>query len=140
MGPRVIFVRLTPLVVATLLFAVACSKTDSTTTSQPRPAGSPASPANASTDEFAAARVTFKKDCVSCHGDDGTGGPIKLDDGTTLKVPSLREGHALKHRDEEFVKQITDGGDGMPKFGDKLSRQEIIDLARFVRKEFQGGK
>ena len=62
---------------------------------------------------------------------------MKLDDGTKLKVPSLREGHALKHKDEEFVKQITNGGDGMPKFGDKLSRDETIDLVRFIRKEFQ---
>lgn len=130
------YARIALLVVATSLFAVACSKTDSATTNQSRPAGS-ASPASASQDEFAATRTVFKKDCVSCHGDDGAGGPVKLDDGTTLKVPSLREGHALKHKDEEFVKQITKGGDGMPKFEDKLSREQIIDLVRFIRKEFQ---
>src|SRR6266850_8194899 len=134
------FVRLALLVVATSLFAVACAKPNTGTTNQTQPtgAGSPAAPATATQDEFATARATFKKDCSVCHGETGSGGPVKLDDGTKLKVPSLREGHALHHKDEEFVKQITNGGDGMPKFGDKLSRQEIIDLVRFIRKEFQG--
>jgi mono/diheme cytochrome c family protein len=124
--------------VTTLLLAVACAKSDpATNQTRPPVAGSPSTPPNAPADEFATARATFKKDCASCHGEDGTGGPVKLDDGTKLKVPSLREGHALHHKDEEFVKQITDGGDGMPKFGDKLSRAETIELVRFIRKEFQ---
>jgi mono/diheme cytochrome c family protein len=136
------FVRLALLVAATSLFAIACTKPDGATTNQPRPtvAGSPATPANAPSDEFATARTNFKKNCAACHGEDGTGGPVKLDDGRKLNVPSLREGHALHHKDEEFVKQITNGGDGMPKFGDKLTREEIIELVRFIRKEFQGGK
>ena len=134
------FVRLTLLAVATSLFAVACAKPNTATTNQTQPAiaGSPATPANGLTDEFATARANFKKHCSSCHGEAGTGGPVKLDDGTKLKVPSFREGHALHHKDEEFVKQITNGGDGMPKFGEKLSREEIFDLVRFIRKEFQG--
>jgi mono/diheme cytochrome c family protein len=133
------FARFALLVVATALFAVACTKPDAATTNQGRPgaAASPVAPANAPSDEFASARANFKKHCAACHGEDGTGGPVKLDDGTKLKVPSLREGHALKHKDEEFVKQITNGGDGMPKFSDKLSREEIIDLVRFIRKVFQ---
>jgi mono/diheme cytochrome c family protein len=130
------YAKLALMVVAISLFAVGCSKTDSATTNQSLPAGASV-PASSSQDEFAATRAIFKKDCVSCHADDGAGGPVKLDDGTTLKVPSLREGHALKHKDEELVKQITEGGDGMPKFGDKLSREQIIDLMRFIRKEIQ---
>src|SRR5439155_22920837 len=55
------------------------------------------------------------------------------------KVPNLREGHALKHPDSEFVKQITKGGDGMPAFGQKLKPEEINDMVRFIRHEFQGG-
>ena len=134
------FVRLALVVVALSLFAVACAKPNTATTNQTQPsvAGSPGTPATATQDEFAAARANFKKHCSLCHGETGTGGPVKLEDGTKLKVPSLREGHALHHKDEEFVKQITNGGDGMPKFGDKLSREEIIDLVRFIRKEFQG--
>jgi mono/diheme cytochrome c family protein len=139
MTPARIIVRLGLLVAATSLLGLACSRTDRVPTNQAsRPAGSSASPANSSTDEFAATRVIYAKECVSCHGAEGNGGPVKLEDGTTLRVPSLREGHALKHKDEEFVKQITKGGDGMPKFEDKLSREQILDFTRFIRKEFQG--
>ena len=69
----------------------------------------------------------------------GEGGPVKLKDGTKLKVPTLREGHALRHTDAEFVKQITKGGDGMPAFADKLKPEEINDLIKFIRREFQAG-
>ena len=84
-------------------------------------------------------RGTFQKNCKGCHGDNGRGGPVKLEDGTRLKVPSLCEGHALRHPDSDFVKQIEKGGDGMPAFKDKLSAQQIADLIRFIRHEFQGG-
>ena len=95
--------------------------------------------AKSTPDQFAAARATFEKDCKLCHGANAAGGPVKLEDGTRLKVPSLREGHALRHPDSDFVKQITKGGDGMPAFKDKLAPQEIDGLIRFLRHEFQGG-
>jgi mono/diheme cytochrome c family protein len=96
-------------------------------------------PASATPDQFAAARASYEKNCKLCHGDNGAGGPVKLEDGTKLKVPSLREGHALRHPDSDFVKQITKGGDGMPAFGEKLKPEEINDFIRFIRHDFQGG-
>ena len=97
-------------------------------------------PTAASTpDEFVAARASFDKNCKTCHAN-GEGGPVKLDDGTKLKVPSLRAGHALRHSDAEVFKQITKGGDGMPAFGEKLKPEEINDLVRFIRHEFQAGR
>jgi mono/diheme cytochrome c family protein len=63
---------------------------------------------------------------------------VKLDDGTRLKVPSLREGHAVRHSDEDFTKQITKGGDGMPAFEKKLTADQMNELIRFIRHEFQG--
>src|SRR4030095_9205216 len=101
------------------------------------PTATPAVKAAATPDAFASARVIFTKDCAVCHGDDGKGG-LKTVEGEKLKVPSLLEGHALKHLDEDFVDQINNGGDGMPKFKDKLSPDEINALVRFVRHEFQG--
>src|SRR5215471_14385026 len=83
---------------------------------------------SASQDQFAATRGLYEKNCKLCHGANGEGGPVKLDDGTKLKVPSLREGHALRHPDSDFVKQINKGGDGMPAFGDKLKPEEVTDL------------
>ncbi len=97
------------------------------------------SPAGTATpDEFAFARANWATDCSGCHGDQGSGGPVKLPDGTKLKVPSLLEGRALKHVDEDYVDQIENGGDGMPKFKDKLKAEEIAVLVKFIRHELQG--
>jgi mono/diheme cytochrome c family protein len=127
----------TLLIVAISLFALACSKPDTVTVTHngPTPELSPA--AAATPDEFAGARATFKKSCSNCHSEDGTGG-LKTVDGKKLKVPNLREGHALKHPDDDFIKQINKGGDGMPAFKDKLTPEQITDLVRLIRHDFQG--
>jgi len=122
------------ITLAILFFAVACKS----------PSTSPGTPVNSRTinqptpDQFASARANYAKDCQSCHGPTGAGGTAKLDDGSKLKVPSLREGHALRHQDSEFLKQITKGGDGMPAFADKLKPEDMNDLIKFIRREFQG--
>jgi mono/diheme cytochrome c family protein len=122
------------------IFTVACNKSGTGTTSQTKPAGTltPAAASTATPDELASARSNFAKHCSVCHGNEGKGGPVRVEN-VNLKVPSLREGHALHHTDEEFVKQISNGGDGMPKFKDKLKPEEITDLVRFIHQEFQGG-
>jgi len=97
----------------------------------------PAATATATPDELAFARANFAKHCANCHGNEGKGGLVKVED-VTLKVPSLCEGHALKHMDEDFVDQIANGGHGMPKFKDKLSPDEINALVHCVRHDFQG--
>jgi len=119
------------------LFVTAC-KTETTTTTNGNTNTVRATPGS-TPDQFAAVRTIYEKDCKECHGQDGQGGRVTLKDGTKLKVPSLREGHALRHKDAEFVKQITKGGDGMPAFADKLKPEEINDLIKFVHREFQGG-
>ncbi len=119
-----------------MLFISGCNKPSNETNTAPR--GTPTRPAAAATpDQFAAARATFKKNCSVCHGEDGKGG-LRTIEGQKLKVPNLTGGHSLNHPDEDFVKQITNGGDGMPKFKDKLSREEINSLVRFIRHDFQG--
>jgi mono/diheme cytochrome c family protein len=62
---------------------------------------------------------------------------VKIE-GKPLKVPSLKEGHALKHTDEELAKQISKGGDGMPPFKDKLTPEQINNLVRFIHRDIQG--
>ena len=121
---------------ALLLTMTACQtdKTGKTPDANKTPATAASTP-----DQFAPMRASFEKNCKSCHGANGEGGPVKLEDGTKLKVPTLRAGHALRHPDSDFVKQITKGGDGMPAFGEKLKPEEINDLIRFIRHEFQGG-
>lgn len=118
------------------LFLASCDRTSTSpnTNNGPTPTASTATP-----DAFASTRATYEKDCKECHGADGAGGRVKLEDGTKLRVPSLREGHALRHPDSEFTKQIEKGGDGMPAFKDKLTPQQITEMISFIRKEFQGG-
>jgi mono/diheme cytochrome c family protein len=123
------------LITSVMLVAAACNKQTTTPTIN----GNTTTKTEATPDPFAATRGVFAKNCQSCHGTDGTGGPVKLDDGTRLKVPSLREGHALRHPDSDFRKQIQAGGDGMPAFKDKLNQQQIDDLIKFIRQEFEGG-
>jgi len=125
------------LAVSAALVVSACSQSGNLNVNTARPAS--ASPAATATpDEFAFARANYARDCAACHGDEGKGGVVKTTEGAKLKVPSLIEGHALKHLDEDYVDQIENGGDGMPKFKDKLKADEINALVRFIRHEFQG--
>jgi mono/diheme cytochrome c family protein len=119
-----------------LLLVVTACRTNQTSSLPPSNDNRPAS--QSTPDQFAAVRTIYEKECKSCHGDNGTGGPVKLEDGSKLKVPSLREGRAVRHEDAEFLKQITKGGDGMPAFDQKLTTDQMNDLIKMIRKEFQG--
>jgi cytochrome c551 len=127
--------RIGLLLVAVFALVTAC-KSDQT--SRNSSGNSNATSSQSTPDQFAAARIIYVKDCQSCHMQKGEGGQVKLEDGSKLRVPSLREGHALRHTDDEFVKQISKGGDGMPAFGDKLKPEQISEMVRFLRHEFQG--
>ena len=121
-------------VVAFVAIACAGSSPDTANKTQPTLAASPV--ATATPDELASARANFEKHCASCHGDRGEGGLVKVDD-KKLKVPSLREGHAVTHPDDKLAQQITNGDDEMPAFKDKLNSAETNLLVKYIRKEFQ---
>ena len=118
---------------ALLLVMAAACKTNQTSST-----GNNNSTAQATPDQFASVRATYQKECVNCHAKDGSGGPVKLEDGSKLKVPSLREGRSVRHEDSEYLNQITKGGDGMPAFDKKLTPDQMNDLIKMIRKEFQG--
>jgi mono/diheme cytochrome c family protein len=132
-------IRLTLLCALVALLTFACTEATPPTnlTTTPTAAVSPAAAATATPDEFAAARANYKKNCESCHGEKAEGGIVKVDN-KKLKVPSLKTGHAIHHPDADLAKKITAGGDGMPAFKDKLKQEEIQELVRLIRKEFQG--
>jgi len=122
--------------VAIALIAVACTET-APPTNISRSSASPAGPSpSASVDEFATARANYKKNCEACHGPDATGGLVKVEK-KQIKVPSLKEGHALKHTDEQLTKMITNGEEDMPAFKTKMSAQEISEMVRYIHKEIQ---
>ena len=125
--------------VAIALAASACTETATpANTNTSRAAASPAAPAATATpDPLATARANYAKNCEGCHGPNGEGGLVKVDN-KQIKVPSLKAEHAIKHTDDKIAKMITNGEEEMPAFKDKMSQQEIRDMVRFVRKEFQG--
>jgi cytochrome c6 len=129
--------RLGLVILSITFFAIACNQTGNEPTNRNQPAVAASPIATATPDELATARANFQKHCSTCHGERAEGGIVKVEK-KRLKVPSLREGHALHHPDEKFVKQITNGDEEMPAFKDKLTAQEIQDLVHFIRKEFQG--
>ncbi len=115
----------------------ACSQTEPAKTVTPQPTQK-AQAASSTPDEFAAVRGIYAKECASCHGDTGEGKTVEIE-GKKIKAPALATGHALKHSDPDFVKQIAKGGDGMPAFEKKMSAKDIEDMVRFIRKVIQGG-
>lgn len=125
------------LIVSALLVISGCNKPANESVNN-APGTTPSKPvATATPDPFAATRATFTKNCARCHGENGTGG-LKTVDGKKLKVPNLTAGHALRHFDDDFIKQISKGGDGMPAFKEKLTPEEINELVHLIRHEFQG--
>ena len=123
--------------IAIALVATACTETV-TPTNTPTATASPAAPAPTTPpDPLAAARANYAKNCEACHGPEGVGGLVKVED-KQIKVASLKSPSALKHTDEQLARVITNGEEAMPAFKDKLTQAEITDLVRFVRKEFQG--
>ncbi len=138
-------IKLALLIATIALFVIACDNTANTnqtvSTNTTTPAASPSTAATAAptpADEFAALRPVYAESCARCHKIDGEGGTVEVL-GKKLKVPSLKKGHALNHSDADLAKQISEGEDGMPAFKDKLSREQIDGLVRFIRKEFQSG-
>ena len=114
-----------------LIVSSGCSARE--TNSDPRNAPAP----SASAVKNNKTRELYEKNCVVCHQADGEGGTVKLED-QKLKVPSLKSDKARRHSDESMIDQILKGGDGMPAFKEKLKREEINDLVRFIREELQG--
>ena len=105
------------------------------------PAATPTTPRPAPTaDELAAVRGVYAKECQRCHKPDGAGGTFEEEGLKPLKVPGLRTGDAARHTDEQLARKITNGDvdEGMPAFKSKLTPEQINELVRLIRVEFQG--
>ena len=80
---------------------------------------------------------TWKAKCSSCHGVDGKGA---TDTGTKLGIPDMTTAGWQKKTTDELVKKaIADGikrdgkPEGMDPFKDKLSPEQIDQMAAYVR-------
>ena len=70
--------------------------------------------------------TVFAANCSGCHGGNGTGG----NGGPDLSsVTSM----------SEAIAQVTNGGGGMPAFGDQLTKQQISDVAAYVTEKVGKG-
>jgi cytochrome c553 len=121
--------RLPLFIAVTVLLFVAMMTAVVVLAREPEEAGHEAEPAATETqaepvegDPEAGKSVFASAACGSCHtleeaGSSGTIGP-RLDD-TPMNQAAI-------------VRQVTDGGGGMPAFGDQLSDEQIRDVAAFV--------
>lgn len=80
--------------------------------------------------EVATAASTFQAKCAMCHAAD-LGGDTPM--GKKLSVPDLRSPEVQNKPDREHIGTITKGMKNMPAFGDKLSKEEIVSLASYLR-------
>ena len=81
--------------------------------------------ASSADDEKAGAILFRDKGCAFCHGADGVG---------TAKAPSLVDLRKNKlWPPENITRQITNGGQKMPPFGDALTDKEIAQLVAYLR-------
>lgn len=77
-------------------------------------------------DGFRGARVFVKADCASCH-------TLATAGATGKRGPNLdRHLSTHAHSIGFLVAQISNGGNGMPAFRDRLTQQEIRDVATFI--------
>lgn len=83
----------------------------------------------------AGAAVLFQRNCATCHGPTGDGLMV-----ASKAVPSLKIGKPVTDPDEVLIKQITNGGNGMPPFKYTLTDDEIRQLLKYVRSELQQQK
>jgi mono/diheme cytochrome c family protein len=130
---------------AVLLFIIACNQTQTTNTN---PANNTAVVTNSNNsiatpemaaDELASARKIYSQICINCHKEGGTGGESVID-GKKIKAPNFTTDRMKKEPDAEFIEIIENGelGDGMPAFKNRLSNDDIKNLVRLIRKDFQG--
>lgn len=133
--------KIVSVIAALVLFVIACNQPSTTNQTANSAAPTPAAPAQPTptpADDMTSTRAIYASECARCHGANGDGGTVTVLK-KKLKVPSLKVGHALDHTEDQLIKQVRDGGDGMPAYKDQLKPEEIKNLVRLIRQEMQGG-
>lgn len=72
----------------------------------------------------------FKKNCVMCHGTDGTG---KTKMGLKLGAADLTSSDVQSLSDEAIAQTIRNGKNKMPPFEKALTPEEITSVIQYVR-------
>lgn len=140
------FLKITLLLTTFALFATACNQpaannSAANTNTKPNTNANTTAVANTQptmADELAAARKNYKEKCASCHKEDGSGGKVDIE-GTIINAENLTTDKMKKMDDAKYIDYIENGikDEGMPAFKGKLTDQEIKDIVKFIRKDFQ---
>ena len=70
----------------------------------------------------------FKEFCAKCHGEDGRADTPK---GRQLMAQDMTDPDWQTERsDAELIKIVAEGGEDMPPFGKKLTKEQIEDLIK----------
>jgi mono/diheme cytochrome c family protein len=78
------------------------------------------------------AKQLFTERCVRCHGANGRGQTVV---GGMLDIPDFTDKDWWNDiEDERLLESVRNGKGGMPKFGKKLSSQQISLLVTYVRR------
>ena len=131
------------LLTALSLFIFACAETDTVKKSPANDANKLIQPTQqaqptATVDEAASVRKIYTDQCARCHKENGTGGKTEID-GTTINAENLTTDKMKRMADAKYVDYIKNGitDEGMPAFKDKLTDDEIKNVIKFIRTEFQ---
>lgn len=95
--------------------------------------------AQSGTDELASAKKIYSEKCIKCHKEDGMGGKTDIE-GTIIKAPNFTSDKQKAMPDSEYIDTINNGAkeDGMPAYKGKISDDDIKNLVKYIRKNFQG--
>lgn len=98
--------------------------------------GSPSLPA---VDELASVRKIYAETCAGCHKENGIGGVSEIE-GKRIKAPNFTSDRQKSEPDSEYIEVIENGEkeDGMPAYKGKISDEDIKNLVKYIRREFQG--
>lgn len=72
---------------------------------------------------------SFKKNCLMCHGADGSGTAL----GKRLHTPDLRSKDIQEKTSAVLTQSIIAGKNNMPAFGTKLGSEEVQSLVEYIR-------
>jgi cytochrome c5 len=73
---------------------------------------------------------TYKKKCSACHGAKGMGDTLL---GKNLKLRPLGSPEVQDKSDAELTMIISKGKNKMPRYGDRLSKDQIYALVEYIR-------
>jgi cytochrome c6 len=74
--------------------------------------------------------VTYKDHCSACHGSNGAGDTML---GKNLKLRSLASDEVQTKSDDDLARIISKGKGRMPAYDRKLSKDQIGDVAKYIR-------